>query len=132
MCSIAATLMVGHLLDLRSAIENTPSVSRARLMISPAEGRHRPLAVGPRCYRMITSQRPGTAKRRPAFPLVTVLTTRRRVGGQGRGRTADLPLFRATAACSVAFRAVRIPWSRRPEDLNGCWRTVTNETKNET
>src|ERR1700704_326690 len=38
----------------------------------------------------------GETKTVTAFPLVTVLTTRRRVGGQGRGRTADLPLFRRT------------------------------------
>src|SRR5690349_15423298 len=31
-----------------------------------------------------------------AFPLVGVLSARRRAGGQGRGRTADLPLFRRT------------------------------------
>jgi hypothetical protein len=44
-----------------------------------------------------------------AFPLVTVLSARRGTGGQGRGRTADLPLFRRTLVPTELPAQVRHP-----------------------
>ena len=52
--------------------------------------------------------------------------------GQGRGRTADLPIFRTTVIRSHLFANVLDLCRKRHPDIGERWRTKTNETEKET
>src|SRR5215471_12731101 len=62
---------------------------------------------------------------RAAFPLL-------RTGGQGRGRTADLPLFRITDHRAGPAMVVYLPAQRPAVHADGLRCTWMYETRNET
>ncbi len=53
-------------------------------------------------------------------------------GGQGRGRTADLPIFRTTVQCPLVIGTVRDLRRSALATVGGRPRTNANETEKET